>query len=121
MGRGMTLGRILALGIAVATLTIAVIVVEPLRLVYAVAFCLLVPGSGWAAKAREADAVDRLALSVVFSLSATVLVATAMAATGTWSVTAGMAALAVIAILGFVPLGSSARHRKPWRIRLRSR
>nr|WP_241724104.1 phosphotransferase [Dietzia sp. E1] len=70
---------------------------------------------------RRADAVDRLALSVVFSMSATILVATAMAATGTWSVAGGMAALAVIAVLGFVPFGSSARHRKPRRIGLRPR
>ena len=45
--------------IAVAALTVTAIVVEPLRLAYAVAFCLLVPGSGWAVRAGGADAVDR--------------------------------------------------------------
>ena len=61
------------------------------------------------------------ALSVVFSMSATILVATAMVTTGRWSVAGGMAALAVIAVLGFVPFGPSARHRKPSRIGLRSK
>lgn len=97
-------------GAAVATaLVILPIIVEPVRLVYTVAFCLLVPGSGWALRSRAGDAVDKLALAVLISLSATILVATALVATETWSVVGGLGALAVIGALGFVPFDRGLR------------
>lgn len=89
---------------------------EPVRLLYAVAFCLLVPGAGWAYRAGSADAADKLAIAVLISLSATILVATAMVATNSWSLPGGVAALLVVAALGLVPYrqipgGSQSRKR----------
>lgn len=95
--------------VAVIALVILPIVVESARLPAAVAFCLLVPGSGWAYRAKGVDAVDTLALAVLISMSATILVATAMVATDSWSVPAGVAALAAVAVLGFVPVPAPAR------------
>lgn len=95
--------RTLAAGAAVAALAAVPVLLEPARLLYAAVFCLLVPGIGWAFRSRSGDVVDKLALAVAISMSATILVATAMVATGTWSVAGGAAALVVIAALGFVP------------------
>lgn len=90
-----------AAAVAVVILPIAV---EPVRLLYAVAFCLLVPGCGWAYRAAVGDTVDKIALTVVISLSATILVSTAMVVTNSWSVPGGVAVLTVFAALGFVPI-----------------
>lgn len=87
----------------VVVLVLLPIAVEPVRLPHAVAFCLLVPGWGWARRTGPGDAVDRLALTVAISLSATIIVGTAMVATDRWSIPVGIAALTVVAVLGFVP------------------
>lgn len=81
----------------------AAVLAEPLRLMVMVAFCLLLPGSGWARRAGRGDVLDTFALAVLISTSATILVSTAMVVTNTWSVTGGVAALAAITVLGYVP------------------
>ncbi|AWH90875.1 hypothetical protein [Dietzia lutea] len=97
-------------GAAVATaLVVLPIIAEPARLIYVLAFCLLVPGGGWALRWGSGDAGDRLALAVLISLSATIIVATAMVATETWSVAGGVGVLAVIGALGFIPIGRDPR------------
>jgi hypothetical protein len=104
--------RALAAGAAVTALVAVPILLEPARLVYAAVFCLLVPGIGWAFRSGSGDVGDKVALAVTISTSATILVATAMVATGTWSVAGGAAALVVIAVLGFVPDWGAERGRK---------
>ncbi|MVZ91671.1 hypothetical protein GQF49_14545 [Microbacter sp. ANSKLAB05] len=90
--------------LAVLTVVIPALAVEEFRLVGAVVLCLLVPGSGWAYRAGVGDVLDRIALAMALSMSATILVATAMAVTRSWSVAGGAAALTAIAVLGFVPI-----------------
>lgn len=102
------LGGVLAAGVLVAL----PLLVEAARLPFLVAFCLLVPGAGWACRVGPGDLGDRIALAVAISLGATILVATAMVAMGAWSVPAGMIALAVFAALGFAPVGRSASVRR---------
>lgn len=96
--------RILVGGATVLALVILPIAVEPVRLLCVVGFCLLAPGWGWARRMGTGDGGDKLALTVVISMSASILVATTMVATDTWSAPGGVAALAAIAVLGFVPL-----------------
>lgn len=79
------------------------VVVESARLLYLVVGCLVLPGAGWAYRWGAGDLGDRVALTLAVSMAATILVSTAMAASGTWNLTGGLAALAVIAVLGFVP------------------
>lgn len=86
--------------------------VESVRLIWAVAFCLLLPGSGWAYRA-DGDVVDRIALAVVISLCATILVSTAMVVSNSWSVPGGVVALAVFTLLGFVPFDRAVRSVRP--------
>lgn len=74
--------------------------------IVALALCLLLPGLGWARKMRFGDRGDTLALGVVLSMCATVAVGTAMAVSGAWSPVGGMAVLALVAAVGFLPLGS---------------
>lgn len=102
MNRAKSVGVLVAAA-AVLALVFLPIVVESVRLLYLVALCLLLPGAGWAYRATNADVVDRIALAVVISMSATILVATAMVVTDSWSVAGGVAALAAVGLLGFVP------------------
>lgn len=113
MTKGATL-RILVSAAAVVALVILPIMVEPARLLYAVVFCLLVPGCGWAYRAPVGDTVDRIAVAVTISMSATILVATAMVVTNSWSASGGVAVLAAFAALGFAPFGRTPRsdHRR---------
>jgi hypothetical protein len=87
-----------------ALLAWALVDLSSLRLAVALLLCLLVPGLGWAQKLRTADLGDTVALGVALSLCATTAVATTMAVTAHWSTPAGMAALAAITVLGFLPL-----------------
>lgn len=91
-----TLGAV-AVGLAV------IFDLSALRMIFAVAVCLLLPGLGWARRFRLADRGDTLALAVVLSIGTTVAVATAMAVSGWWSTIAGLAALVAVAVTGFVP------------------
>ena len=79
------------------------VLVEAARLPYLVVVYLVVPGAGWAYRWGAGDLGDRLALAVAISMSATILVTTAMVATGTWSLPGGLAALALVTIVGLVP------------------
>lgn len=101
--------RILIAGVILLVLVIVPIAVEAVRLPYLVGFCLLAPGWGWARRMGSGDGGDRLALTVVISMSASILVATTMVATDTWSAPVGVAALAAVTVLGFVP------HHRPGR------
>ncbi len=74
------------------------------RMTAALVGCLVLPGLGWARRLRLRDLGDTIALTVVLSLSSTAVVATAMAVTGFWSPPAGLAGLAAITVIGFVPV-----------------
>lgn len=87
----------------VVILAIPPVFVEASRPLWAVVFCLLLPGSGWAYRAEVGDFFDKVALAVIVSMCATILVATGMVVTNSWSVLGGVAGLAVFALLGFVP------------------
>lgn len=94
---------LLAVGAAV------VLDLAALRMLLAVASCLLLPGWGWArrfgGRGRSLDGGDRLALTIVLSICATVVVATTMVLTARWSMAGGLTALALITVAGFVPEG----------------
>ena len=96
-------------GVAVvAVVAIPAVFVEAVRLLLLVAFCLLVPGLGWARRVGGGGAVDTVALAGVISMSATILVSTAMVVLNVWSAPGGVAVLIAIALLGFSPLGRGA-------------
>lgn len=96
-------------GSAVAVvLAILAIVVEAVRLLLLVAFCLLLPGLGWARRVDRGDTVDTIALAVLISMSSMILVSTAMVVLDAWSTPGGIAVLVALAVLGFVPFGQSA-------------
>ena len=76
------------------------------RMTAALVGCLVLPGLGWARRLRLRDLGDTIALTVVLSLSITAVVATGMAVTGPWSPLGGLAVLAGIAVLGFLPVRS---------------
>lgn len=84
--------------------TVFLLEVEVARLFGAVFFCLFVPGFGWARRMRLKDGGDTLAMALVVSLCATILVATAMVVSGWWSPVAGFIILLLIATAGFVRL-----------------
>ena len=73
------------------------------RVAGALAICLVLPGLGWARKMRYADLGDTLAMASVLSISTTVAVGTTMVLTRSWSLAWGLAALAGVALAGFVP------------------
>lgn len=102
-------GWVLIGAAAAIGLVILPIAVEPVRLLYAVVFCLLAPGAGWAYQSRVGDAADRLALAVMISMSVTICLATAMVATNTWTVPRALAVLTAISVLGFVPYRRARR------------
>ncbi len=77
--------------------------VHAVRMILALACCLVLPGLGWSRRMRLRDAGDTLALAVVLSISASVVVATAMALAGQWSTVWGTVVLLAVAGLGFVP------------------
>lgn len=79
------------------------VLVPSARPLYLVVACLLLPGAGWAYRWGAGDLGDRMALALAISIAATILVATAMAASGTWNIAGGLAALVAISALGFVP------------------
>lgn len=95
--------------VAVLALVALPVLVESVRLLYVVACCLLLPGSGWAYRAKAADTADGITLTLAISMSATILVATAMVVTGTWSVPGGVIALLAITVLGYVPYPRAER------------
>src|SRR5215210_723091 len=74
------------------------------RVVFALAICLLLPGLGWARKMHFGDLGDTIAMAVVLSICTTVAVGTAMAVSGSWSLGWGLVALGVVALAGFVPV-----------------
>jgi hypothetical protein len=73
------------------------------RVVFALAICLLLPGLGWARKMRYADLGDTLAMACVLSICTTVAVGTVMVLSRSWWPQWGLAVLAGIALVGFVP------------------
>ena len=78
--------------VAAMALALALALDAPaVRMVAALAACLVLPGLGWARRLRLKDLGDTIALTVVLSLSLTAVVATGMAVTGTWSPVAGLA------------------------------
>lgn len=93
------------------------VVVESARLPYLVLACLLLPGAGWAYRWGTGDLGDRIAVTLAISMAATILVATAMAASRTWNLPGGLAALAVISVLGFMPFPGRGRPRERRTIR----
>ena len=74
------------------------------RVAFALAICLLLPGLGWARKMHFGDLGDTIALAVVLSICTTVAVGTAMAVSDSWSLGWGLAALGGVALIGFVPV-----------------
>lgn len=104
-----------------ALLFILAVAVTEIRLTFMTAFCLLVPGYGWARRMQLKDRGDTLALTVVLSLGASVLVGTALAVSGWWSPLAGLAILVLITIGGFMPLPGVAPFRKGFRSRFAQR
>ncbi|HEY5784394.1 MAG TPA: hypothetical protein VIT65_06435 [Microlunatus sp.] len=91
--------------VAALALALALALDAPaVRMVAALAACLVLPGLGWARRLRLKDLGDTIALTVVLGLSLTAVVATGMAVTGTWSPVAGLAILAAVTVLGFVPV-----------------
>ena len=90
------LGALLVVGLLATNLPAA-------RVAMALAACLLLPGLGWARKMRFGDLGDTVALAAVLSICTTIAVGTAMALSGSWSVGWGLAALAGVALAGFVP------------------
>ena len=74
------------------------------RVAFALAICLLLPGLGWARKMHFGDLGDTIALAVVLSICTTVAVGTAMAVSDSWSLGWGLAALGGVALTGFVPV-----------------
>lgn len=99
--------------LAVALISMPLLQIGAVRLLGAAAFCLIVPGSGWARRMRsnDGDGGDILAMSVIFSICATTLVGTAMAVYGRWSPLAGFGVLMLITVAGFLPFrrGSATR------------
>jgi hypothetical protein len=88
-------GTLLVIGLMATNLPAA-------RVAFALAICLLLPGFGWARKMRLADLGDTVALAIVLSMCMTVVVGTAMVVSG-FSPEWGLAALAGVALAGFVP------------------
>jgi hypothetical protein len=74
------------------------------RVAFALAICLLLPGLGWARKMHFGDLGDTIALAVVLSICTTVAVGTVMAVSNSWSLGWGLAALGGVALIGFVPV-----------------
>ncbi|PYI65818.1 hypothetical protein CVV68_16455 [Arthrobacter livingstonensis] len=93
-----------AVVVAVALLLVLAAETDWVRPLCAAAFCLLVPGYGWARRMHLKDKGDTLALSAVFSICATVAVGTVMAVGRWWSPWTGFAALLLITLCGFIPL-----------------
>ena len=98
-------GGVVVVGLAV------VFELPALRMVLAVLVCLLLPGWGWARRFRTRDRGDTLALTVVLSICATVVVSTAMVVTARWSTLAGVLVLVAIGAAGLVPESALARLR----------
>ena len=58
-------------------------------------------------------AIDTVALAVMISMSATILVSTAMVVLNVWSAPGGVAVLIAIALLGFAPFGRGTSSPRP--------
>lgn len=101
-----------------ALLFILALAVTEIWVAYMAAFCLLVPGYGWAHRMQLKDRGDTLAMTVVLSLCASVLVGTAMAVSGLWSPLAGLAILVLITLGGFAPIPGVALFRNKYISRL---
>lgn len=101
-----------------AFLCILAVAVTEVRLILMAAFCLLVPGYGWAHRMQLKDRGDTLAMTVVLSLCASVLVGTALAVSGLWSPFAGLIILVLITLGGFAPIPGVAPFRKESKSRL---
>lgn len=84
-----------------------------IRLISAVLFCLLAPGYGWARRLPGNNRGDTLALAVILSICATILIATAMAVLHAWAPVTAFTILTAIGIAGFLPLRpSQPAHRQ---------
>jgi len=72
------------------------------RVAFALGFLALGPGLGWAGAMRLPSAPVTLLVGAAVSVSLTLLVAIAMAATDTWSIAGGFAVLAATGAVGAV-------------------
>ena len=107
--RGILKTGAVVVAVAVALLLVPAAETGWVRPLCAAAFCLLVPGYGWARRMHLKDKGDTLALSAVFSICATVAVGTVMAVGRWWSPWTGFAALLPITLCGFIPLRRTER------------
>jgi uncharacterized membrane protein len=112
MMRGRNVWTYAAAVAVLALLCILAVAVTEVRLILMAAFCLLVPGYGWAHRMQLKDRGDTLAMAVVLSLCASVLVGTALAVSGLWSPLAGLIILVLITLGGFAPIPGVAPFRK---------
>jgi uncharacterized membrane protein len=118
MMRGRNVWTYAAAVAVLALLCILAVAVTEVRLILMAAFCLLVPGYGWAHRMQLKDRGDTLAMTVVLSLCASVLVGTALAVSGLWSPLAGLIILVLITLGGFAPIPGVAPFRKEFKSRL---
>lgn len=90
----------------IATLLFVVLLFtnDQVRMIGAVLFCLLVPGFGWARRLPGNNRGDILALAVILSICATILLGTIMVVLHTWVPLNAFLILTAIGIAGFMPL-----------------
>jgi sterol desaturase/sphingolipid hydroxylase (fatty acid hydroxylase superfamily) len=115
MMRGRNAWTSAAAVVVLALLFILAVAVVEIRLTFMAAFCILMPGYGWAHRMQLKDRGDTLAMTVVLSLCASVLVGTALAVSGLWSPLAGFAILVLITLGGFAPIPGVAPFRKEFK------
>lgn len=109
-GEDMTIrSKLIGLGV-VCLLVVAAIVLDghAVRATVALACCLVLPGLGWARRLKLRDPGDTMAMTLMISLCSTTVVATGMVLTAHWSTFGGLAVLALVSVLGFLPLGELA-------------
>lgn len=80
------------------------------RIPAVLAFALIVPGLGWAARMRLEDVGDTLLAAVTISVSLLVVVGEGMALAHRWSITDGFLVLAAAALLGIALPHGAGRH-----------
>lgn len=93
------------LGLAATTLFVVLLLTNgEIRMISAVLFCLLAPGYGWARRLPGNSRGDTLALAVILSICATILLGTTMAVLHAWEPVTAFMVLTGIGIAGFLPL-----------------
>lgn len=98
------------LGLGATTLFLVLLFTNSeVRTIGAVLFCLLAPGYGWARRLPGNSRGDTLALAVILSICATILLGTIMVVLHTWVTLNAFLILTAIGIAGFMPL----RRRSP--------